>query len=159
MRRLVLSALVAAVAVAALVSATSAPDAQASLTPPPERISTIEGVPAESLPIAGQCRLWFDHVDADKQPSSTECEHAMWLGQKWGGRVIEASGDGTTRVVAHFQGRNDFAGVPASALPSRGYCRAWIDGVAVDHQPREGDCLNARRIAAAHNGRVLYMPV
>ena len=158
MRRLALTALVAVAALAALAGATSAPDAQASLGEQPQRISTIEGVPAEALPRSGECRIWYDHVPADKQPSYMECEHALWLAEKWGGRVL-ATTDNVTSVVAEFEGRNDFEGVPSYALPNRGFCRAWIEGLAPDLQPRQGDCLNARRIATAHNGRVLYMPV
>lgn len=116
--------------------------------------SPISGVPADSLPTSGECRVWFDGIPADRQPVQSDCEHAHWVAERWGGRVIDAHS-----VQASYEGRNDFAGVPANALPRPGYCRAWVDGATLDAQPAESDCLEARRTAASEGGRVLFMPL
>lgn len=106
----------------------------------------------------GECRIQYDALPETHQPAAMECEHAHWIAQSWGGRVMEKTSEGLVDV-ATYEGRNDFTNVPVSELPRRGYCRAWIDGVAPEAQPAESDCVVARRTAAAQDGRVLFMPL
>lgn len=116
--------------------------------------SPVAGVPLNELPRSGQCRVWYDELPVSRQPAPSDCEHAHWVAQRWGGRVISA-----TSEEARYEGRNDFTGVPESALPRAGYCRAWVDGVAHHAQPAESDCRTARQIADRLNGRVLHIPL
>lgn len=123
----------------------------------------VEAAPLETTQLVdstrlGQCRIQYEHLASDRQPAAMECEHAEWVAQRWGGRVIEKTGSGYIER-ATYEGRNDFRGVPTSALPRAGYCRAWIESRNVEDQPAEGDCRTAARIAASHGGRVLFIPL
>ncbi len=138
--------------------ATTSEAAQPVVDTMPQAVSTIAGVPSEALPQSGQCRIFFDHVAADKQPAGMECGHALWLARNWGGRVVAVKGL-QAAVLDDFDGRNDFAGVPSDALPPAGYCRAWIDGLAAEQQPQATDCVAARHLASERGGRVLFMPL
>lgn len=124
--------------------------AQAAPAPAAERV-----MPAMEL---GQCRIQYDALPDANQPAAMECEHANWVAQRWGGRVLEQTGEGEVERAA-YNGRNDFTGVPVSALPRAGYCRAWIDGVDEASQPVETDCRAARTEATERGGRVLHMPL
>lgn len=160
MRRIVLSSILGLVALTVMAGSNLGEQTEAA-TPaqePTHAVSTIDGVPSEALPPSGQCRIFFDHVRIDKQPAAMECEHARWLAHSWGGRVIAVTGLQVT-LVATYSGRNDFTGVPAEALPPAGYCRAWLNGVANERQPRYSDCVVARRIVETQPGRVLFMPL
>lgn len=152
------SGLATALALSLLAGTAGARLEQPSVIEPPAEValqaSPIAGVPADALPSRGKCRIWFDGVPLERQPAQMECEHAHWVAQRWGGRVIDRH-----REYAAYKGRNDFTGVPASALPRPGYCRAWIDGAPPEQQPAESDCVAARRTAAAEGGRVLFMPL
>jgi hypothetical protein len=87
-----------------------------------------------------------------------ECEHAEWVAQRWGGRVMEKTGAGMAERAV-YQGRNDFTGVPSTALPRAGWCRARIDGRNAEPQPDQSDCRTAQRIAETQGGRILSMPL
>lgn len=113
--------------------------------------------PVDATP-PGDCRIEYDTLSAERQPAAMECEHAHWVARSWGGRVMEQTSEGLVERAA-YEGRNDFTGVPSSALPRAGYCRAWIAGAALDEQPQESDCRVARQVASARGGRVLYMPL
>ncbi len=111
--------------------------------------------PADPMRL-GQCRIEYDGLAAERQPVAMECEHAQWVAQRWGGRVVEKTGTGVVERAV-YQGRNNFAGVPTNNVPRPGYCRAWIEGAA--EQPAESDCRTAERTAATEGGRVLFMPL
>jgi hypothetical protein len=106
----------------------------------------------------GECRIQYDALAADRQPAAMECEHADWVAQRWGGRVMEKTSEGLVERAA-YEGSNDFTDVPSSALPRAGWCRAWVDGREVNDQPAQSDCRMAQRIADAEGGRVLHIPL
>jgi hypothetical protein len=133
-------------------------DARAAPARPTPIASAVRGLAMDDLPRTGQCRLWYDALPREHQAAPMECEHADWLAKHWGGRVIGNAAEGGVEL-ASYQGANDFTGVPATALPHAGYCRAWIDGVAAEAQPDEDDCRGARRTARERGGRVLFMPM
>jgi hypothetical protein len=126
--------------------------------PQAHRLAAAEITQAVDGTRLGQCRIQYENLASDRQPAAMECEHAEWVAQRWGGRVIEKTGEGYVERAA-FEGRNDFSAVPSSALPRPGYCRAWIEGRAEADQPLEGDCRTAERTAAQEDGRVLFIPL
>jgi len=149
----------AAVAVGAAPARTTQAEAAAPVAMQTELVmSALDGVPLDALPAQGECRIWYDDLPATHQPAQMDCEHADWLAQRWGGRVIAMTDSGEAQLAA-YDGRNDFAGVPAEALPRRGYCRVWIEGVVASDQPAQSDCRTARSLATAQGGRVLFMPL
>ena len=161
MRRFALSGLIAVSALTVLLAggATDTPANEPSvLAYEFTMVSTIDGVPAAALPHDGECRIWYNGVSVERQPHIMDCEHAKWIAQSWGGRVIETNGT-TATVIANIDGRNDFTGVPSEALPDPGYFRAWVEGLAPEQQPAQSDCVVARRTARAEGGRVLFMPL
>lgn len=116
--------------------------------------SSVRGVPVRELPAEGRCRIWYDELPTTHQPAASDCEHAHWVAQRWGGRVIS-----NTAEEATYEGRNDFRGVPVSELPRAGYCRVWIDEVPAERQAAQSDCRTARTNAAQVGGRVLHIPL
>lgn len=124
--------------------------------PQQARVTTMTVVEESDNTRLGQCRIQYESLAADRQPAAMECEHAHWVAQRWGGRVVEKTGEGLVERAA-YDGRNDFTGVPSSDLPRAGWCRAWIEGAA--EQPAQSDCRTAERTAAAEGGRVLFMPL
>lgn len=155
MSKLFATAIASAIAVASVAFSSpgtkAEPIATARLAQTVSVESNLAGVPADALPNVGQCRIWYDDLAAENQPAQMDCEHADWIAQRWGGRVISHNAE-----LASYDGRNDFTNVPASALPRRGYCSVWLEG-AVDHA--SVDCRQARQAASANGGRVLFMPL
>lgn len=126
-----------------------------------ERAEASAPIASQPIPPAfdeGNCRIQYDALPAESQPAQMECEHAEWLAQRWGGKVLESRANGVVER-ASYEGDNDFTDVPPTALPRAGYCRAWLSNVALDAQPEESDCRTARTLANARGGRVIYMPL
>jgi len=151
MSRLSASGLATGLAIAMLIGMSMA-DAPASLPRAPLPVETASVMPD------GRCQIQYDTLPQTHQPAHMECEHAHWLARNWGGRVMEKIA-GALVETASYQGNNDFSGVPVSALPRPGHCRAWRDGVDAAEQPAPSDCRTARRIAEREGGRVLFMPL
>jgi len=154
MSRLSAPALATGIAIAMLLGmglADRAPDT-ATQTRAPLPVEMSSRVPE------GRCQIQYDALPEAHQPAHMECEHAHWLARNWGGRVMQQQA-GALVEAASYDGANDFTGVPVSQLPRAGHCRAWLDGVTEGAQPAESDCRTARRIAAEHGGRVLFMPL
>lgn len=157
MTRLAASGFATALALAALGGALiEALQAQAETTQPIAMVR-IEARADDGVDL-GQCRIEYETLAANRQPAAMECEHAHWIARSWGGRVMEKTGEGLVERAA-YEGRNDFTGVPGEALPGRGYCRAWLNGVAANQQPSESDCRSAARLARDRGGRVIFMPL
>lgn len=152
MSRLVASGFATAIAVAMLAGAAMKPVAPAAEATAPAPIAHMVEVEF------GQCQIQYDALPAAHQPAPMECEHADWVAQRWGGRVMESTGAGMIERAA-YTGVNDFTNVPTSELPRAGYCRAWLDDVAANEQPAQGDCREARRLASSLGGRVIFMPL
>lgn len=153
MSRLVASGFATAIAIAMVAGAAIKPAAPNAEAAAPARIEA----PLRAVDL-GQCQIQYDALPETHQPAAMECEHANWIAQRWGGRVMESTGAGMIER-ASYDGANDFTNVPTHALPRAGYCRAWIDGVDANAQPAESDCREARSLAASNGGRVIFMPL
>jgi len=151
MSRLVASGFATAISIAMLAGAAMRPVEPAAEAAAPAQIAAPAIDP-------GLCQIQYDALPQAHQPAAMECEHADWIAQRWGGRVMESTGAGLIER-ASYEGANDFTNVPTSALPRAGYCRAWLDDVDADAQPAQSDCREARRTAAAQGGRVIFMPL
>lgn len=129
----------------------------AELRPAPAAAAVEAPGPVDYTPV-GRCRIRYEGLSADRQPQDMDCRHAHWVAARWGGLVVEGTTDGEVEAAA-YEGPNDFTGVPSTALPRAGWCRAWIDGRAAEAQPPMSDCREARRAARQEGGRVLFMPL
>lgn len=163
MRGVLISGLVACAAVALSFASSNGANVATATAEAAEPVaivteSALAGIPSDAVPPLGECRIWYNELPVSHQPARMECEHAHWLAQRWGGRVISNDGQDAVELAA-YEGRNDFTGVPVEALPRAGYCRAWIDGEPLSVQPAQSDCREARRTATQRGGRVLFMPL
>ena len=155
MSRVSASGIATALAIAVLAGTAMMQWDQAAVAAPPQPAPIAAHVDETPL---GQCRIRYQGLAMDRQPAAMECEHANWIAHRWGGSVMQQTGQGMIQV-ASYTGTNDFTGVPSTSLPRPGYCRAWVNGAAASAQPVESDCRTARRDAEARGGRVLYMPL
>ena len=118
-------------------------------------------VPPDRVPPRGQCRIWYDDLPADRQPSAMTCARAHRVARNHGGRVIWARSDRGSEdgeVASVDYGHVDLRGIPPDQLPPPGYCRVWLDGVAPERQPPPARCPEAEREADRTGGRLIYMP-
>ena len=155
MSRLSAPALATGVAIAMLIGMglATAP----SITSAEPRMATLPVEVSSAIP-EGRCQIQYESLPATHQPAHMECGTRRWLARAWGGRVMVQRAGGMAEL-ARYEGANDFTGVPTDALPRAGRCRAWLDGLSPAAQPAESDCRSARRTAAEHGGRVLFMPL